>query len=84
MIKVVSFKICPFVQRVITALEARNIAYEVEYISLKNPPEWFPEVSPNSQVPLLITESGATLFESDAIVEYIDDRYGAIEEGVTA
>lgn len=83
MIKVVSFKICPFVQRVTAALEAKKIPYEVEYISLGNPPAWFKDVSPNAQVPLMITESGITLFESDAIIEYLDDRYDALNPELT-
>lgn len=77
------FKICPFVQRVTAALEAREIPYEIEYISLSQPPEWFLEVSPNAQVPLLVTESGTALFESDAIVEYLDEVYGPLQEDVT-
>ena len=83
MIKVVSFKICPFVQRVTAALEARSLPYKVEYISLRNPPKWFSEVSPNAQVPLLITESGTVLFESDAIVEYLDEAHGPLRKGVS-
>jgi len=35
------------------------------------------------QVPILVTESGTTLFESDAIIEYIEDEYGPLEQGVT-
>jgi len=83
MIKIVSFKICPFVQRVTAALEAKQIPYEIDYISLSDKPEWFLEVSPNGQVPILITESGTTLFESDAIIEYIEDEFGPLEQGVT-
>lgn len=73
MIKIVSFKICPFVQRVTGMLEAKNIPYEIEYIDLKNKPRWFLDISPTGQVPLLVTENGISLFESDAIVEYIDE-----------
>lgn len=83
MIKVVSFKICPFVQRVTAALEAKQIPYEIEFISLSNKPQWFLDVSPNGQVPLLITESGAALFESDAIIEYIQDEFGPLEQGIS-
>ncbi len=83
MIKVVSFKICPFVQRVTALLEAKEIPYEIEFISLSDKPQWFLDISPNGQVPLLITESGQTLFESDAIVEYIDDVYAPVESGVS-
>ncbi len=73
MLKIVSFKICPFVQRVTALLEAKGVPYDIEYISLKDKPEWFLELSPTGQVPLLITEAGEALFESDAIVEYIDE-----------
>lgn len=79
MIKVISFTICPFVQRVTARLEAQNLPYQVEYISLRNKPQWFLDISPNGQVPVMVTEEGVSLFESDAIVEYLDDRYGAIE-----
>lgn len=83
MIKVVSFKICPFVQRVTAALEAKQIPYEIEYISLSDKPQWFLEISPNGQVPLLITENQTALFESDAIIEYIEDEYGPTEQGIS-
>jgi glutathione S-transferase len=83
MIKIVSFKICPFVQRVTAALAVKNIPFELEYISLKDKPQWFLDISPNGQVPIMVTESGTTLFESDAIIEYIEDEYGALEKGVT-
>ncbi|MEM6985196.1 MAG: glutathione S-transferase N-terminal domain-containing protein, partial [Pseudomonadota bacterium] len=50
MIKIVSFTICPFVQRVTATLEAKGLPYEVEYISLSEPPAWFVELSPTGQV----------------------------------
>ncbi len=55
MLKIVSFKICPFVERVIAALESKGVDYEVAYISLKEKPQWFLDISPNGQVPILIT-----------------------------
>ena len=84
MLKVISFKICPFVQRVTAALEAKQIPYEIEYISLKDKPQWFLDISPNGQVPVMVTESGSALFESDAIIEFIEDEYGPLEQGVTS
>lgn len=82
MIKIVSFKICPFVQRVTALLEAKAIAYEIEFISLSAKPQWFLDLAPSGQVPVLITESGDALFESDAIVEYVEEVYGALEPDV--
>lgn len=80
MIKIVSFTICPFAQRVIAALEAKKIPYEIEYIDLSDKPEWFANLSPTGQVPVLIAVNGTVLHESDAIVEYIDDEYGVLRE----
>lgn len=71
--KVVSYKICPFVQRVTALLEAKDAQYDIEFIDLKNKPQWFLDLSPTGQVPILITDEGPALFESDAIVEYIDE-----------
>lgn len=83
MIKVVSFKICPFVQRVTVILEAKKLPYEIEYISLSDKPDWFLEVSPTGQVPVLISESGVALFESDAIAEYLDEIAAPLEAVLT-
>lgn len=83
MIKVVSFKICPFVQRVTALLAAKNIPYDIEYIDINNKPQWFLDISPNAQVPVLITESGTPLFESDAIVEYLEEAFKPLEDQVS-
>lgn len=79
--KVVSFKVCPFVQRVTALLEQKNVSYDIEYIDLSRKPQWFLDVSPHGQVPILILDDGRVLFESDAIVEYIDE---AIEPPVSS
>lgn len=81
--KVVSFKICPFVQRVTALLEAKEIPYDIEFIDLKNKPKWFLDISPNGQVPLLITDGGRALFESDAIVEYIEEAFPPLQAGLS-
>lgn len=83
MIKIVSFTICPFVQRVTALLEAKQIPYDIEYIQLSDKPQWFLDLSPTGQVPVLITEEGEALFESDAIVEYIEEVTPALVEGVS-
>ena len=82
MLKVVSFKICPFVQRVTALLEAKNIPYEIEYISLSDKPQWFLDISPNAQVPVVITDDGTTLFESDAIIEYLEEANPPLQKGL--
>ncbi len=81
--KIVSFKICPFVQRVTALLEAKNIPYEIDFISLSDKPQWFLDISPSGQVPVLITDGGKALFESDAIVEYIEEAFPALQPNIT-
>ena len=81
--KIVSFKICPFVQRVAALLEAKSLPYEIEFISLQDKPQWFLDVSPNGQVPVLITDGGQALFESDAIAEYLEEAYPALQPGLS-
>ncbi|WP_286298476.1 glutathione S-transferase family protein [Vibrio apostichopi] len=80
MIKLISFKNCPFVQRVMDSLVMKKVPFEIEYIELNDKPQWFLDISPNGQVPVLVTENDTVLFESDAIVEYLDDKYAPIEE----
>ncbi|MCL1049431.1 glutathione S-transferase family protein [Shewanella abyssi] len=75
MLKVVSYIICPFVQRITGLMEAKGVPYEIEYISLKDKPQWFLDIAPNGQVPILMTEDNIALSESDAIAEYLDEEY---------
>ena len=84
MLKLISLKICPFVQRVAALMEAKKVPYEIEYIDFDNLPAWFSDVSPNAQVPVLITESGQALFESEAIIEYLDEIHPPLESELSA
>lgn len=68
----VSFKLCPFVQRSVIVLREKQVEFDITYIDLKAPPDWFPRLSPLGQVPLL--QVGETvLFESAVIMEYLDE-----------
>ena len=70
--KLVSFKICPFVQRSIILLKEKNIDFDIAYINLDEPPEWFLALSPTGKVPILEVD-GKVLFESAIISEYLDE-----------
>ena len=71
-IKLISFAICPYVQRSVMLLEQLRQEYEIEYIDLANPPEWFLNISPMGKVPVL--QIGDTvLFESHVILEYLNE-----------
>lgn len=75
--KIISLKICPYVQQVRLLLEAKKIKYEVEDIDPANRSQWLMEASPDSgEVPVLVTDEGEILFQSDAIMEYVDEVFG--------
>ncbi|GMQ96888.1 MAG: glutathione S-transferase family protein [Gammaproteobacteria bacterium] len=72
-IELVSFNLCPFVQRSIITLLYKQVDYKITYIDISNPPYWFVDISPFSKVPLLRIDGAHVLFESAVINEYIDD-----------
>lgn len=70
--RLVSFKLCPFVQRSVIVLEEKGIDYDITFIDLKEPPDWFKAISPFGKVPLLQVDD-TVLFESAVIMEYLDE-----------
>ena len=71
-IHLISFKTCPFVQRAVITLKYKNIDFDITYIDLADPPDWFLEISPLEKVPVLKVD-GEILFESAVINEFLDD-----------
>jgi glutathione S-transferase len=71
--KLVSFKLCPFVQRSRITLLEKGVPYDIEYIDLAAKPPWFLEISPLGRVPLLVVDGDVVLFESAVINEYLDE-----------
>src|SRR5882724_417606 len=75
-LKLISHKLCPYVQRAVIALNEKGVAFERIDIDLANKPDWFLKVSPLGKVPVLSvkTDGGeVALFESNVICEYIED-----------
>ena len=72
-LELISFKLCPFVQRAVIALKYFKIPYDITYIDIMNPPAWFVEISPLEKVPVLRVDDQINLFESAVIAEFIDD-----------
>lgn len=73
-LELVSFPICPFVQRAVIVLKEKGVDFTINYIDLTDPPNWFKEISPFGKVPLLRTGDNV-LFESAIIGEYLDEVY---------
>lgn len=76
--ELVSFDICPYVQRSVITLKHKKVDFKITYIDLEETPAWFNKISPLGKVPLLLVRSSENkepivLFESAVINEYIDE-----------
>jgi glutathione S-transferase len=69
----VSFKTCPWVQRAAIVLREKNTPFEFRHIEPDNRPDWFLAISPHKKVPVLRIDEKESLFESNAIAEYLDE-----------
>jgi glutathione S-transferase len=69
----VSFKTCPWVQRAAIVLREKKIDFEFRHIEPDNRPDWFLAISPHKKVPVLRVDDAVSLFESNAIAEYLDE-----------
>lgn len=70
--QLISFKLCPFVQRSVITLLEKGVDFDITYVDLSNPPDWFKAVSPTGKVPVLKV-GDTVLFESAVIMEYLDE-----------
>jgi glutathione S-transferase len=68
----VSFDLCPYVQRAAIVLAEKGIAFDRIDVDLANKPDWFKAISPLGKVPLLKL-GDEVLFESAVIVEYLEE-----------
>src|SRR5476651_1122420 len=73
----ISHPLCPFVQRAAIVLLEKHVPFERINIDLSAKPGWFLALSPSGKVPLLgvalADSTHATLFESTAICEYLNE-----------
>lgn len=69
----VSFKTCPWVQRAAIVLREKQVDFDFTHIDQNNRPDWFLAISPHKKVPVLRIDDSVSLFESNAIAEYLDE-----------
>jgi glutathione S-transferase len=71
-LKLISHKLCPYVQRAVIALTEKGVAFERIDINLANKPDWFLAISPLGKTPVLQVGEAA-IFESAVIMEYLEE-----------
>ena len=73
LLKLVSYKLCPYAQRAIITLRHKKVPYDIEFVDLVKPPAWLKELSPLGEVPILVVDNKEVLFESSVICEFVDE-----------
>jgi glutathione S-transferase len=71
-LKLISHKLCPYVQRAVIALTEKVVPFERLDIDLDNKPDWFLKISPLGKTPVLVVGERA-IFESAVILEYLEE-----------
>ena len=71
-LKLISHKLCPYVQRAVIALTEKGVPYQRIDIDLANKPDWFLKISPLGKTPVLVVGDYA-IFESAVILEYLEE-----------
>src|SRR6202790_5234888 len=71
-LKLISHKLCPYVQRAVIALTEKGVGFERIDIDLASKPDWFPAISPLGKTPVLQVGDVA-IFESAVILEYLEE-----------
>jgi glutathione S-transferase len=71
-LKLVSFDICPYVERSRIVLLEKGLPHDIEFIQLSNKPGWFLEISPMGRVPVLLVDD-RPVFESMVINELVNE-----------
>jgi glutathione S-transferase len=71
-LKLISHKLCPYVQRAVIALTEKGVEFERIDIDLANKPDWFLAISPLGKTPVLLVGDTA-IFESAVILEYLEE-----------
>src|ERR1700686_3457338 len=71
-LKLISHKLCPYVQRAVIALTEKGVAFERIDIDLANKPDWFLAISPLGRTPVLLV-GDVPIFESAVILENLEE-----------
>ena len=70
--KLVASKLSPYARKVRVVLAEKNLPFELVVENVNDPASRIRDYNPLGKVPVLVTDGGEMLFDSVAIVEYLD------------
>jgi glutathione S-transferase len=75
--ELISHPLCPFNQRLVATLLLKGLKIDrdfvVNYVDLANIPDWFKEISPHGEMPVLKLNKAETLFKTNPINEFLNE-----------
>lgn len=74
-LRLYNMRYCPYAERAVLALAAKNLDFEVINIDLVDKPEWLASKRAFTKVPALEIEENVSIYESLVVVEYLDEVY---------
>ncbi|KAI5637093.1 pyrimidodiazepine synthase [Phthorimaea operculella] len=74
-LRLFAMRFCPYAERSVLVLNAKNLQYDLVFINLDQKPEWIFDYSPRGTVPALEYEQGKSIFDSNIINVYLDEKY---------
>lgn len=75
-LSLVSFALCPYLQRASLLLREKGVAHDVRWVDLAHKPDWFAALSPRGQTPILLID-GELVEDGDAIMELLEEVHPA-------
>ena len=73
-VELFSYEACPFAQRTRMALIEKGLEFQLTEIDINNKPDWWSELSPYGNVPLL-RYGDDVIYESAIINQYLDELF---------
>ncbi|CAB3238043.1 unnamed protein product [Arctia plantaginis] len=74
-LRLFAMRFCPYAERTVLVLNAKNLQYDIVFINLDQKPEWIYNFSPKGTVPALEYEQNKGIFDSNIINVYLDEKY---------
>ena len=72
-LKLISHKLCPYVQRAVIALTEKGVPFERIDIDLANKPDWFLKISPLGKTPVLLGRRRGDFRDQPSSCEYLEE-----------
>ncbi|GFN86626.1 glutathione s-transferase omega-1 [Plakobranchus ocellatus] len=73
-LRIYSMRMCPYAQRTRLIARAKGVSHDIVNLDLNNKPDWFFDLNPYGEVPVVI-HNGGHVYESLIAAEYLEEAF---------